>query len=529
MKKYYFPIQSSSLAHYFGSAIIKPAKYFTYKPHDIQDRYKDFLLLTTKLGTKETDCCLEIVLTNDEEKDLIDVNNGWFLYDVKPLAITRIRKIYFSDIEKKDTTITNIRMSTAYVPEELVEIRQFEINPSTSIIVPSDCKGVEQTESIIKFDRFLGALALMKTAGEPYMNYSLNYISTLAFFNSLIREQINKAYSSFTGNPYQGIFTNSKGFERILPYLNAQIDESILTKIASEEKQEIKKDKITRIIDIDSINDRTWTYTMAFLYLYGVGDESRRKRIDGLIQSHFSEIKREKAEGIALCYGYNRGYSAFTKDYGINEKVPYKYKLESQLDYYTIESVYQYVFNNTISSTFPYLDEWCPKLSVGQAKRRTDYVILDEIIIGKKKAKVFSEEWWNGFFPKFREFGRLANELFFFFKEICEEIKEDIEEEQEDIIASYKDIIDRNNKEINDLKYSLKRKEGELIEIQQQLRNSQSPIVGKSHESNSADLEKLTVPKLKELAKNKGICVPNSAKKKEIIALLLAQSNSLFN
>ena len=78
MNTLYFPIYSTSLAHYFGSAIIKPAKYFTNKPHDIQDRYNQFLLFTNKFGTTETDCCLEIVLTDDETTGLIDVKNGWF-------------------------------------------------------------------------------------------------------------------------------------------------------------------------------------------------------------------------------------------------------------------------------------------------------------------------------------------------------------------------------------------------------------------------------------------------------------------
>ena len=315
MKTLFFPIQSSSLAHYFGSALIKPAKYFANKPHDIQDKYDEFLLFTNKFGTTETDCCLEIVLTDDETKVLIDVNDGWFLFDEKPLPISRVKKIYFSDKEKQEITITNIRMSTAYVPDSLVDLHCFDNNSSVSIQVPSDCNGVDQNDKIEKFDKYLGALALMKTAGEPYMNYSPNYIATLSLFNSLIKEQIGiHNYSTFK-NSYQGIFTCSKGFEKVLPYLNKHIDEEVLNKIAREENQEIKKDKITRVIDINSISDNSWTYTIAVLNAYGVGDEARRKRIDGLIQSHFSEIKKGKAEGVALCYGYNRGYSAFTKDY----------------------------------------------------------------------------------------------------------------------------------------------------------------------------------------------------------------------
>ncbi len=211
MSNYYFPIKSSSLAHYFGSAIIKPAKYFTNKPSDIQDRFDKFLLLTNKFGTTETDCCLEIVLTDEEEKDLISISENWFLYDVNPLPITRIRKVYFSDVEKRDVTITNIKMSTAYVPDFLVELHSFDKNSSESIQIPQDCNGVDLTDKIMKFDKFLGALALMKTAGESYMNYSPNYIPTLSLFNSLIKEQISLVKNSDFKNSYQGIFTNSKG------------------------------------------------------------------------------------------------------------------------------------------------------------------------------------------------------------------------------------------------------------------------------------------------------------------------------
>ena len=521
MKTFYFPIQSSSLAHYFGSAIIKPAKYFTNKPHDIQDTYNQFLLFTTKFGTTETDCCLEIVLTNDETNVLIDVKNGWFLFDEKPLPITRIKKIYFSDREKLNITITNIKMSTAYVPEMLVELHRFDDNSSASIQLPPECNGVDQEDNIVRFDKYLGALALMKTAGEPYMNYSPNYISTLSLFNSLINEQLGKCSNVAFKNSYQGLFTNSKGFEKVLPYLNKHIDEQVLNMIARDEKQEIKKDKITRVININSISQNTWTYTIAILNAYGVGDESRRKRIDGLIQSHFSEIKNGKAEGVALCYGYNRGYSAFTKDYGINTKVPFKYKMESQLDYYTIESVYQYIFNGKVSDIFPYLDTWCPKHIVYQPHKKTDYVILDEIIIGKKKAKVFTEEWWNSLFPKFNsEFGCLAQEIFRFFQGIINEIKTDIEDEHKELISQYESKLNENKKRIDELNKQLEQKTEEIKLLQNQ-RNASTNIAETSTQNkNEENLKSLKVSVLKDLAKQRGLKIPNGAKKDDIIKLL---------
>ena len=55
-------------------------------------------------------------------------------------------------------------------------------------------------------------------------------------------------------------------------------------------------------------------------------------------------------EGIALYYGYNRGYSVFSNSYGTSEdnKQVVKFLLDSQLDYYTIESVYQYVLTSSL-------------------------------------------------------------------------------------------------------------------------------------------------------------------------------------
>lgn len=515
MKTFFLPIQSTSLAHYFATAIIKPAKYFDNKIADIQDKYKDFLLFTNKFGTTETDCCLEVVLTDDEISGLIDVNGDWFLFDEKPLPISRIKKIYFSDEEKRDITLTNIRMSTAYIPESLIGLQVFDDNPSELIQIPSDCDGINQKDKIDMFDRFLGALALMKIAGEPYMNYSPNYISTLSVFNSLIKEQINKIDQHQFKDSYKGIFTGSNGFEIVLPYLSQIINEQILTTIANENSQVVKKDKITHVIDENSFND-TWTYTIAILNNYGVGDESRRKRIDGLIQSHFSGIKKEKAEGVALCYGYNRGYSAFTKDYGKEVKVSYKYKLETKLDYYTIESVFQYVFNGVVSSIFPYLDEWCPKKANCKPQRKTDYLILDEVIIGKRKAKVFSEEWWNGLFPIFnKEFGRLAKELFLFFKELGNEMKKDLDDEREELISSYEKKLNENNKKIDSLTKQLENYSKGNIPTQG-VDKTMCPSNAEDLIQKCLYLKNKSVKDLRKIAEQDGLNIPSKASKEEI-------------
>ena len=239
-KKYYLPIGSTSLAHYFGCACIKPSKYFDNKQEDLQDKFNDFLLVTTYLGTQQTDCCLELVLTGQEARELIPLKNGFFLYE-KPLPITRVRKIYFSNKERKEQTITNINMSTAFVPDELVEIKEFDNIQANDLEKPQDIHIAPYNEQLKRFNSFLGGFALMRLAGEDYMNYSENYFATLSLFNSVIHRDLEDSKISIDPR-YRGAFTGESGFQKIIPYLNKTIDESDINSIAQDENQIIQKE-----------------------------------------------------------------------------------------------------------------------------------------------------------------------------------------------------------------------------------------------------------------------------------------------
>lgn len=525
--KYYFPISSTSLAHYFGCACIKPAKYFNNKPEDIQDKYRDFLLLTDRTGTQETDCCLELVFTEQEAEELIDVKNGWFLYDAKPLPISRVSQILFTSKEKMQTTITNVNMSTAFVPSKLVKyIPSFDKSNTNSIIIPEGCSGLDLSDEIQKFDRFLGALALMRLAKDEGMNCSEHYIATLSLFNSEIKLQLEKQKRAFVSN-FQGIFIGNNGFDKILPYLNKAINDRDLDDIASTEKQEIRKDPITRIVNIDEINT-TWTYTIAILNTYGVGSESKKKRIDELISSNFKSIKEGKSEGVALCYGYNRGYSSFTKDYGHSErKVTVKYELSSQLDYYTIESIYQYVFYGKISNSFPYIDKWCPRLIDNIIRKNTDYKILDTVIIGKKKAKVLSKEYWKELLPGFLKRFDFLNKNY---TDFCEELGQIL---YSDIREELKEEFD-NKIPTNILMDSVKCVSSHnIVEKHEKTQDVESSLNTRDIVAKTLLYKNKTVNMLKNEAKQLNIVLPPKAKADEIILLLMThdneKSNNLFN
>jgi hypothetical protein len=454
-KKYYLPISSTSLAHYFGCACIKPSKYFDNKQEDLQDKFNDFLLVTAHFGTQQTDCCLELVFTKEETDDLINIENGFYLYE-KPLPITRVKKIFFTSKERKEQTITNINMSTAFVPDELVEIAKEGFNnvPVSEWVKSQDIHIVQHNQQLKQFDGFLGGLALMRLAGEEYMNYSENYFATLSFFNTVIQRDLEESKINIDTR-YRGAFNGESGFSKIIPYLNKTIDETDINNIAQEENQTIKKDKITRIIDLDSLDKNT--YIVAVLNAYGVGGESKKKKIDDLILSNFKNgIKAGKSEGTALCYGLNRGYSAFSNKYnlGSTSKIA-KFQLNSQLDYYTIESIYQYAFNNTKSSEFSYLNDWCPKQKWSKISKKTDYKILDVVVIGKKKAKVLSKEYWTNLLPFFLQSNKFSEKTL---PQIYQELGETVfNDAKEEIADDYENQIAQKQEEIENLKAEQKK------------------------------------------------------------------------
>ena len=277
-QKYYLPISSTSLAHYFGCACIKPSKYFENKQEDLQSNFNDFLLVTTHFGTRQTDCCLELIFTEQKINNFIDIKDGFYLYE-KPLPITRVRKIFFTSKERKDQTITNINMSTAFVPDGLIGVvRKFDTVQPDKVKKPQDVHAAQHNEQLRRFDGFLGGLALMRLAGEDYMNYSENYFATLSLFNLAIQRDLEYSRISIDTR-YRGAFTGESGFKKIIPYLNKTIDEIDINTIAQDENQTIQKDKITRMIDLNSLEKNT--YIVAVLNTYGVGNnESKKKRID---------------------------------------------------------------------------------------------------------------------------------------------------------------------------------------------------------------------------------------------------------
>lgn len=398
---FYMHIDPLNLAHYFSCACLKPARYFSNKNNDIQNRFEDYLLFSSRKWAENYDCSLEIVLTAQEKQELINLEDDVFL-SAKALPVTRVKKIYFTSSGVMDKTITAVEMGSAFIPRQLVtaitkneeeKINYSKVKPYAKETTP------DFTSQIRKFDSLMGGFALMNTVAIPPMNYSANYFSTLARFNRQISEYLEK--SNRTPDPiFWDAFVGKETFAKLYPYLNKKITKEDLEEIAQQEKQVIRENAVTGLIDVNSLQQAS--YVIALLYNYGLPEEGRRNKINALITTHFSQnVRPERSEVVALCYGLNRGYAAFANKY---QAVTVKFKLDSKVDYHTIESLYQYAFNEVEQSHhFPYLDSWIPAYPQSADTSGRGYRIFDKLIIDTPPVdslrsvseKDRKDEWWE--------------------------------------------------------------------------------------------------------------------------------------
>lgn len=481
---------------------------------------------------------------------MIDVNGGFYFYE-NALPISRIRKIFFERAAQVQRTIANITLSTAFIPMNLVDNKDnsFDVVNVEDICVPDNLVSLTNLvkTKYEKYNRVLGALALMRIAHEEGCNFSCHYIDVLTKFNSLIECQ--KKQVSDIDTKFHGVFDKHPAF------LDQTIDYATLEKEARENKQEIRRHNITKVINPSNLEKSV--YLCYVLFDYGVGEESHRHKIDELILNNFSSLKSGYEESCALYYGYNRGYAAFNNQYkkeGKSENV--KFQLNSLLDYYTIESIFEYCFNNVVSGEIKFFDSWITPIAE-RKPNKGEYIILDTFVRDKKKAILFSEDWWKNcfayFIPKdkiiFNFMGYDASSIIIesLLKPFARFIKDEISSEYEETIQNIKD---RNTDVVNCLENDLKKCRDEMVRQKMLESTHSSPkndegITPRLDNQGMLSFDEIELAKkvislcslkqkeLKNLAKQKGCTVTRQSKMEDLVlAILRAEKqpdNKLFN
>lgn len=479
-----------NLAHYIGSGIIAPSIYIENKNPDIQDRFKNYLLLSSFKFTRDTNCAIEIVFNANEEVPK-KISEHFYLFDM-PLPISRIKTIYFSNEEQKVSTKFNITSGSAFIPENLLKVTKEE-GIETKELENVDYKSSDLNwgEYLKKYDQILGGFSTMKISRENFQNYPTHYFSTLGNINSLFSKTLAQQNITIE-NRFQFAFTDEGKFKNFHNTIYSDIDFNELQRYA--ESENVRLETKNGLIQIDKISDNTQTYLVSILESYGTG---KRKKNDEFISDLLArKFVEKKKEGLSLIYGLNKGYKSFRNKYKTaNFDVDIKFHLDSKLDYYIIESIYQNVFNSINDSlSFEYLDSLFleAKKEEIEARNYVSYQMIDKTIIWKPKVLSPVEKLLNKiteivskWFPSFLQVKK--NEIEQFFKSEIEHFKTEIELELinnhkeelkilKTIISEKDDSINRLNIENDKIRIEFQKKEIEIQKLKNTLSEKDNSI-----------------------------------------------------
>jgi hypothetical protein len=383
----YLHINTINLPHIYVAACIKPAGMIERRETDLQSLYPEHILLSHKKWSSDYDCSVRIVLSTEElTLNTKKISNDYFLYD-SLIPISRITQVNFSEYEKAKSIVWNIRNGAGFIADTHIVFCKKNKSDIAALIKPqivANLRFEELKRTFSKYNKLLGGLAFLRIAlkdiYDTNINYPINYIATISYFNDKIKEQL----TSLIVNKNFRLHTFFTGEASILKYLAKDITADIIERTSFDEKiQLIKKFGLT--YDLKSIPVDSLTYYLCILSIYGKGGS---KSLEDFIISFFNDENSEKNEPIALTMGIHIGYESLRNFYRLqNRDLKVKFDLESKLDYYLIESVFYYLKNqNNIAKEFNFIDSL--NFSNRIVKQNAEYIqysILDTLISVEKR------------------------------------------------------------------------------------------------------------------------------------------------
>ncbi|WP_194850143.1 hypothetical protein [Nonlabens antarcticus] len=392
-KTFYLHIQSDTLAHYLVRGVFCPSRFLSNKNRDIQDQYNSFLLLSDKQWNADSDCSIEVTLIEGDIAKLMQLQDHYFVY-ADCLPISRLIKIHFADKEKAENVIWNINQGAAFVPEWAISY-QYKSKPETVKLEGQHNFPETYSEQKLKtkmeaYDRLMGGLAFMKigllNSSFRDLDTTTNYLSAVTYFNSQITNEVKSEKIAVNTN-FQNIFS---GNNPIFKYLAKPISIDDVNESGKKEKQKVQKQ--FNAIKLESIDTKSLTYKLAILHTYGKGKvKSDNDLVFGLLSNTTSNLVEE----LALVFGLHTGYTALRNSYtSNNRKVEVKYKLNTKLEFYLIESLFNYAFkDHKTSDKIEFLENISPRKQEIKSNKSFNYIsLLGDSYAYEKQAKVVLEK-----------------------------------------------------------------------------------------------------------------------------------------
>lgn len=344
MKSLYYPIDSQNLFFVFSHGCICPACLYGERLGDVQSRNQTYVLLTeAKKIPAGSDVRIEVKVTDSERNSMLKCGKHLFYSGILP--ISRIVSIAFRYNIKN--VRTQVEANTAYLPNRL-----FAKQADKNLCGNDQVENVENNPKVeevarlkTQYDKVLGGMALAAIAGRKDARMSLNFSMYLSYFNPLVRDILadNKV-------EFKSPFDNSS-YKTVSNYIKQSsiISKDIVRESAAAEGQVIPRTGIMKKEDYSGLTGTP--YLLYILYNYKANeldnDGNGTDKIDSLICKRFDGVKDK--ELAAYCYGRHRGYAVFRKAYG---DVPCKFKLDNDVDYIIIESVFKSVCKEHPDSTY---------------------------------------------------------------------------------------------------------------------------------------------------------------------------------
>lgn len=398
--KYFLPIKVENLSFYLLSGAFAPANFYEGREKDVQSLFANQLLLSSSNLVGDSDCSIELVLNKLELEQLTKIADSEDCYLFTSfLPASRLVRVIFKNKKEAEYIRTTINLSTAILTED--QCSSGPLNCSAFKPTNSKASKISAYDNYIKYQRLLGALALMRIVNEDQYTFNLDYLPFLAKYN----EQIKYALATQKISPNAKAYSNLELLKCIIKSESegsamhkAAAYKDAINEFARKEGYAIKLDPIKHTYDHSSLGGVS--SILAYIHDYKVNDldAGGRFMIDSLITKRFSGVP--SASQVAFYYGYSRGYAKFKKKY---ESVVYKYDFSNRLDRYVAEIVYNISCSIKETNQFEFLDILYRPTVSHLALKDGEYMVLGQKIVGKKKAKIGSEEWFEQFYQSLEE------------------------------------------------------------------------------------------------------------------------------
>ncbi len=400
LNTFYMQIHRSNLADYINRGIIVPARYIDNRTEeDVQNRISDFILLSNGYFDElnEDNLLLEIILNSEEKEKLLFIDakeclsDGLSSSEVRayfyPLPITRIKNIYINKKRKKLLQDTIKTGDIGYLSENIFTLFTQKFTKNLPKYESSKLKLELNTnndyvdnrkDNLLKYNKIMGMFTFVKNTNLYFSdseykisNYSNYYFNFLSLLNTTIKSKtIEDGKRNFFEKLLQLIEPAESEAKLSLLinklYSGKQVDKNFINEIIEAGGNEELLHKLFDPLEIvEALKQLTGTeYYAAYLYWNRFSND-----IESL-KNKILDNNIDKAEILLAMFGLYYGYSnirakeligisdKFFKKFLIGGiKMNMKFLMNSKLDYITIESIYQYVFNGIYENNeFSYLE-----------------------------------------------------------------------------------------------------------------------------------------------------------------------------